>query len=159
MSYTVQPISIIINYKLITPPAISTLREFSLSQNRQPTLAQPNFHTLYETGQYSLKHKLFSDLWVSYDRWDLQPYIFMLISRKSFTVFNWQTFQKCQLFIETPGIGFESSVVLIQSLDTLQSMMTMWNVFNKYWASYLSYKALKLCAFEICSVLKVICSS
>ena len=44
MSYTVQPISIRINHKFITPPAISTLRGFSLSQNRQPTLAQPNFH-------------------------------------------------------------------------------------------------------------------
>ena len=61
MSYTVQPISIIINHKFITPPAISTLRDFSLSQNRHPTLAQPNFHTLYKRGQYSLKHKLFSD--------------------------------------------------------------------------------------------------
>ena len=28
----------------------------------------------------------------------------MKISQKSFTVFNWQTIQKCQLFIETPGI-------------------------------------------------------
>ena len=27
----------------------------------------------------------------------------MNISQKSFTVFNWQTIQKCQLFIETPG--------------------------------------------------------
>ena len=63
MSYTVQPISIISNHKFITPPAISTLRDFSLSQNRQPTLAQPNFHTLYKSGQYSLKHKLFSDFW------------------------------------------------------------------------------------------------
>ena len=47
-SCTVQPISIIIYHKFITPLAISTLRNFSLSQiqNRQPTLAQPNFHTL-----------------------------------------------------------------------------------------------------------------
>ena len=56
MSYTVQPISIIINHKFITPPAISTLRDFPLVQNRQPTLAQPNFHTLYKRGQCSLKH-------------------------------------------------------------------------------------------------------
>ena len=61
MLYTVQPISIRIIHKFITPPAISTLRGFSLSQNRQPTLAQPNFHTLYKSGQYSLKHKVFSD--------------------------------------------------------------------------------------------------
>ena len=59
MSYTVQPICIIINHKFITPLAISTLRGFSLSRNRQPTLAQPNFHTLYKSGQYSLKHKVF----------------------------------------------------------------------------------------------------
>ena len=68
MSYTAQPISIIINHKLITPPAISTLRNFSLSQNRHPILAQPNFHTLYKSSQCSPKHELFSDLLVSYDR-------------------------------------------------------------------------------------------
>ena len=62
MSYTVQPIPIIINHKFITPLAISTLREFSLSQNRQPTLAQPNFCTLYKSDQCSLKYKPFSDL-------------------------------------------------------------------------------------------------
>ena len=28
----------------------------------------------------------------------------MNIFQKSFKVFNWQTIQKCQLFIETPGI-------------------------------------------------------
>ena len=82
MSYTVQPISIIINHKFITPPAISTLRGFSLSQNRQPTLAQPDFYTLYKSGQYLLKHKVFSDLLVSYDRWDFQPYIVMNISQQ-----------------------------------------------------------------------------
>ena len=38
MSYTAQPISIISNHKFITLPAISTLRDFSLSQNRQPIL-------------------------------------------------------------------------------------------------------------------------
>ena len=80
--------SIIINHTFITPPTISTLRDFSLSQNRQPTLAQPyNFHTLYKSGQCSLKHKLFSDLLVSYDRLDLQPYIYMNISRKSFSFY------------------------------------------------------------------------
>ena len=123
MSYTAQPISIIINNKFITPPAISTLKDFSLSQNRQPTLAQPNFHTLYKSGQYSLKHKLFSDFLVSYDRWDLQPYIFMKISRKSFTVFNWQTIQKCQLFIEPPGI-----CTLWMCLSTSGSLMSGFSV-------------------------------
>ena len=43
-----KPISIIINHKFITPPAISTLGDFSLSQNGQPILAQPNFHTLQQ---------------------------------------------------------------------------------------------------------------
>ena len=104
MSYTAQPISIIINHKFITPPAISTLGDFSLSQNRQPILAQPNFHTFYKSGQCSSKHKLFSDLLVSYNRWDLQPHIHMKISRKYFTVLIWQTIKKCQLFFETPGI-------------------------------------------------------
>ena len=28
----------------------------------------------------------------------------MKISPKSFTVLNWQTIQKCQLFIESPGM-------------------------------------------------------
>ena len=63
-----KPISIIINHKFITPPAISTLGDFSLSRNGQPILAQPNFHSLYKSGQCSPKHKLFSDLLVSYDR-------------------------------------------------------------------------------------------
>ena len=63
MSYIAQPISIISYHKFITPPAISTLRDFSLSQNRQPILAQPYFHTLYKSGQCSPKHKLFSNFW------------------------------------------------------------------------------------------------
>ena len=72
---TTQCISIISNHKFITPLAISTLRDFSLSQNRQPILAQPNFHTLYKSGQCSPKHKLFSVFFVSWHRWDLQPHI------------------------------------------------------------------------------------
>ena len=79
------------------------LGDFSISQNGQPILAQPNFHTLYKRDQCSLKHKLFSKLLVSYDRWDLQPSIHMKISRKFVTVFIWQTIKKCQLFFETPG--------------------------------------------------------
>ena len=39
-------ISIVINHKFIRPSAISMLWDFSLSQNGQPILAQPNFHTL-----------------------------------------------------------------------------------------------------------------
>ena len=63
-----KPISIIINNKITIPSSISTLGDFSLSQNGQPFLAQPNFHTLNKSGQCSPKHKLFSDFWVSYDR-------------------------------------------------------------------------------------------
>ena len=66
MSYIAQPISIIINHNFITPRAISMPRDFSLSQNRQPILAQLNLHTLYKSGQCSPKNKLFSDLLVSY---------------------------------------------------------------------------------------------
>ena len=62
---------IISNHKFTIPSSISTLGYFSLSQNGQPILAQPKFHTLNKSGQYSPKHKLFSDLLVSYDRWDL----------------------------------------------------------------------------------------
>ena len=39
-----KPISIIINHKFTIPSSISTLGEFSLSQNGQSILAQPNFH-------------------------------------------------------------------------------------------------------------------
>ena len=53
---------IIINHKFTRPSAISTLGEFSLSQNGQPNLAQPNFHTLNKSRQGSPEHKLFSDL-------------------------------------------------------------------------------------------------
>ena len=66
-----KPISIIINHKLTIPSSISTLGDFSLSQNRQPILAQPNFHTLNKSGQCSPKHKLFSDFFFwchNYDR-------------------------------------------------------------------------------------------
>ena len=66
-----KPISIINNHKFTIPSSISTLGDFSLSQNGQPILAQPNFHTLNKSGQCSPKHKLFSDFVVSYDRWDL----------------------------------------------------------------------------------------
>ena len=61
-------ISIIINHKFTISSSISTLGDFSLSQNGQPILAQPNFHTLNKSGQCSPKHKLFSDFLVSYDR-------------------------------------------------------------------------------------------
>ena len=55
-----KPISIIINHKFTIPSYISTLGDFSLSQNGHPILAQPNFHTLNKTGQSSPKHELFS---------------------------------------------------------------------------------------------------
>ena len=97
-SYTAQPISIVINHKFIRPLAISMLGDFSLSQIGQPNLAQPNFQTLYKSGQCSPKHELFSDFLVSYYRWNLQPSIHMKIFRKCFTFFIWQTIQKCQLF-------------------------------------------------------------
>ena len=58
------------------------LRDFSLSQHRQPILAQPNFYTLYKSVHCSPKHKLFSDFCVCHnDRWDLQPHIHMKISK------------------------------------------------------------------------------
>ena len=59
-----KPISIIINHKFTIPLLISTLGDFLLSQNGQPILAQPNFHTLNKSGQCSPKHTLFSDLLV-----------------------------------------------------------------------------------------------
>ena len=93
-----KPISIIINHKFIRPSAISMPRDVSPSQNGQLILAQPKFHTLYKSCQCSPKQKLFSDFWVSYDRWDLQPSIHIKNSRKCFTFFIWQTIQKCQLF-------------------------------------------------------------
>ena len=100
MSYTAQT-HIHRNHKFVRPSAISMLGDFSLSQNGQPILAQPNFHTLYKSGQCSPKHELFSDFLVSYDRWDLQPSIHMKISRKCFTFLIWQNIQMCQLFFET----------------------------------------------------------
>ena len=63
-----KPIPIIINHKVTSPSSISTLGEFSLSQNGQPILAQPNCHALNKSSQCSPKHKLFSDFLVSYDR-------------------------------------------------------------------------------------------
>ena len=63
-----RPIPIIINNKFTRPSSISTLGDFSLSQNGQPILAQLNFHTLKKSGQCSPKHKLFSDFLVSYRR-------------------------------------------------------------------------------------------
>ena len=67
-SYIHKPIPIIIYHKFTRPSAISTLGDFSLSQNGQPILAQPNFHAPNKSGQCSPKHKLYSDLLVSYDR-------------------------------------------------------------------------------------------
>ena len=59
-----KPISITINHKFTRPSAISTLGDFSISQNGQPAiLAQPNFHTLNKSGQCSPKHRQFSDFW------------------------------------------------------------------------------------------------
>ena len=54
-------ISIKINHEFTRPSSISMQGDFSLSQNGQPILAQPNFHTLNKSGQCSPKHKLFSD--------------------------------------------------------------------------------------------------
>ena len=50
------PVFIIINHELTLPSSISTLGDFSLSQNWQPILVQPNFHTLNKICQCSLKH-------------------------------------------------------------------------------------------------------
>ena len=58
-----KPISIIINHKFTIPSSISTLGDFSLSQNGQPILAQPNFHTLNKSGQCSPKHKFSQICW------------------------------------------------------------------------------------------------
>ena len=66
-----KPIPIIINNKFTRPSAISTLGDFSFSQNGRPILAQPNCHILNKSGQCSPKHKLLSHLLVSYHRWDL----------------------------------------------------------------------------------------
>ena len=102
---TAQPISIISNHKFITPPSISTLRDFSLSQNRHPILVQPNFQTLYKSGQCSPKHKLFSNLLVSYDRWDIQPHMHMFFSfsnfLKIFQNFYLAGYSKVSMFFDT----------------------------------------------------------
>ena len=77
---------------------ISTLGDFSLSQNGQPILAQPNFHTLYQSGQCSPKHEFFQICWCHMiDQTFSHPYI-LKISRKCCIFFIWQTIQKCQLF-------------------------------------------------------------
>ena len=75
MADGLKPISIIINHRFIRPSAIITLGDFMLSQNGQPTLAQPNFHTLNKSGQCSPKHELFSGVIVSYDTVD--DYVFI----------------------------------------------------------------------------------
>ena len=89
-----QPISKIIKHEFITPPAISTLGDSSLSQNGQSIFALSNFHTLYKRDHCSPKSKSFSHFVgvIIYDRWDLQPFKHMQISRKFVTVFIWQTF-------------------------------------------------------------------
>ena len=61
-----------------------------------------NAHTLYKSGQCSPMHILFSNCWVSYDRWDFQPSIHMEITRNFVSYFIWQTIQKCQLFLRHP---------------------------------------------------------
>ena len=96
-----KPIPIIINHKFTRPSSISTLGDFSLSQNGQPILEQPNFHTLNKSGQCSPKHKLISDLLVSYDRWDLKPYENFL---KMFHIFYLADYSKVSIFFETLGI-------------------------------------------------------
>ena len=94
-----KPISIISKHKFIRPSAISMLRDVSLSQNGQLILAQPNFHTLYKSGQCSPKYKLISDCLMSYDRWDLQPWsIHLTISRKCFS-FYLADFPKVSTFL------------------------------------------------------------
>ena len=74
-----KPISIISNHKFTIPSSISTLGDFSLSQNGQPILAQPNFYTLNKSGQCSPKHKLFSDFFgvikIMIDETFSHPYI------------------------------------------------------------------------------------
>ena len=61
-----KPISIIINHKFTRPTSICTLGEFSLSQNGQPLLAQPNFHTLKKVTSAHRSIHFFGC--VSYDR-------------------------------------------------------------------------------------------
>ena len=98
-----KPISIIINQTISN----SIPRDVSLSG--QPILAQPNFHTLYKSGQCSPKHKLISDFCESYDRWDIQLSIHIKVSR-IVSLFFLADYSKCQLFFETlriqmPWIG------------------------------------------------------
>ena len=47
------------NHRFIRPSAISTLGNFSLSQNTHPIPVQPDFNTVHKSGHFSLKHKLF----------------------------------------------------------------------------------------------------
>ena len=81
---------------------ISTLMDLSVSQNRQPILAQPHFHTLYKSGQCSPKHKLFSFFFgVIIDETFSHKDIWKISENVSQFLFG-RLLKKCQLF-ETPG--------------------------------------------------------
>ena len=83
----------IINHKFTKPSSISTLGDFSLSQNGQLILAQPNFHTLNRSGQCSPKHKLFSFFFWCHmiDETVSHPYI-MKISRETLGIHEMQKY-------------------------------------------------------------------
>ena len=69
-----KPISIISNHKFTIPSSIFYAGVQCTSRSAKMDsqfLRNLNFHTLNKSGQCSPKHKLFSDLLVSYDRWDL----------------------------------------------------------------------------------------
>ena len=74
MSYMAQTHT---HHKFARPSSISMLGNFSLSQNGQPILAQPNFHTLNKSGQCSPKHQIFSDFFgvIMIDETFSHPYI------------------------------------------------------------------------------------
>ena len=60
------PISIVVNHKFIRPSVIYMLGDFSLIQNEQPILAQPNFHTLYKVASAHPSMNYFQSLYVNF---------------------------------------------------------------------------------------------
>ena len=106
-----KPIPIIINHKFTRPSSISTLGTSRSTKLDSQFLRNLIFIPI---GKCSRKHKLFSALLVSYDRWDLEPSIHIKKIPKMFHIFFWQTIQKCQLFFET--LGRANCVVVIQMM-------------------------------------------
>ena len=103
MSYTVQPISIRINHKFMHHRQFLRWGAFQSAKTDNRLLCNLIFIPFIKVASTYSSIKYFQIFLVSYGRWDFEPYIFMKIFPKRFTVFNWQTIQKCQLFIETPG--------------------------------------------------------